>query len=393
VQPKGNKKARFAVHSELRPYYHRRIRTCGIYMLVALVLSIILILIVKLNFLWSLSIYVVTIWVGALVVAVPVYRHARFVYGKATDLLSNSKPVKMKVTLNRLAVTPQGKESWMATVTEEDGLRAALKGREQVMAIDPGSACVLDSSLLGMHYFDAYCGFDPSDPIVIRTPRGPIVLIARADDMLHHEANLHMESARKLIDRGEYTAAVDAATVAIGRDPTYWMAYTFRAHSYLNMNEQELSLADFDRAISLRPTDEELYYSRGMVLAALGRHREAIDDFGQCLSIDPKYKDAYVQRAAAYFERERLSEGIDDLSQVLELDENDRDALMWRAGAYVQQRRYYLAIDDLDRAIEMNPENAQAYFYRSLALKEIGEFTRAEQDYRRAVELDPALDE
>lgn len=393
MQHKGEKKARFAVHSELRPYYRRRIRIAGIYVLAAVILSLVLILLVKFNFLWSLLIYVVTIWVGALVVAVPVYRHARSVYGKATDLLANSPPVRMKVTLNRLAVTKQGKESWMATVTEEDGQRAALKGREQVMAIDPGSAFVLDSSLLGTHYFEAYCGFDPSDPIVIRTPRGPIVLIARADDMLHHEANLHMESARKLIDRGEYTAAVDAATVAIGRDPTYWMAYTFRAHSYLNINEHELALADFDRAISLRQTDEDLYYSRGTVLAAMGRHREAIEDFGQCLAIDPKYKDAYVQRAAANFERERVAEAIDDLTKVIELDEKDREALLWRAGAYVQQRRYYLAIEDLDRAIELDPNDAQGYFYRSLALKEIGEFTRAEQDYRRAVELDPALDE
>lgn len=387
------KRTKFSVHSELRPYYHRRMRVAVVYLLGALAISVMLALAVDVFKVWSAFFYALTIWLGALVVAVPVMRHARSVYGKATDLLSSSEPVKMKVTLNRLAVTAKGKESWMATVTEEDGLRAALKGREQVMAIDPGSATVLDSSLLGTHYFDAYCGFDPSGPIVIRTPRGPVVLIARADDMLHHEANLHMETARKLMDKGEYTEAVDAASAAIGRDPTYWMAYTFRAHSYLNMNMPEPALADFDRAVSLRQTDEDLYFSRGIVLASMGRTREAIEDFTQCLAIDPEYTEAYLQRAAAFFEKDRIPEAIDDLSKLIEADQNNRDALIWRAGGYVQQKRFYLAIEDLDRAIEIDPEEGQAYFYRSVALKEIGEYEKAEQDYRRAVELDPTLGE
>lgn len=391
----SDKKAKFSVHGELRPHYRRRLRTAAIYLGIALLITAALFCVFDVMRVWTVLIYALSVWVGALVVALPVVRHARSVYGKATDLLKNSPPVRMKVTLNRLAVTARGKESWMATVSEEEGLRAVLKGREQVMAIDPGSASVLDSSLAGTHHFEAYCGFDPSDPIVIRTPRGPIVLIARADDMLHHEANLHMEEARKLIDRGEYTAAVDACTVAIGRDPTYWMAYSFRAHSYANMGMNEPALDDFDRAISLRQTDEDLYYARGLLLAAMGRHREAIEDFSECLNIDPEYGegDAYLQRAGAYFMRERMPEAIDDLTRVLEHDGNNREALLWRAGAYVQQRRFYLAIEDLDKAIELAPDDAQGYFYRSLAFKEIGECARAEQDYRRAVELDPAFEQ
>lgn len=280
----------------------------------------------------------------------------------------------------------------MATVTEEDGLRAALKGRQQVMAIDPGSAAVLDSTLQGEHYFDAYCGFDPADPIVVRTPRGPLVLIARADEMLHNEANLNMEQARRHLDKGEFTAASEAATVAIGRDPTYWMAYTFRAHAYASMGMHELALEDFDRAVSLRQTDEDLLYSRGVELVTLGRNKEAMEDFDRVLSIDPDYVAAYFQRTAMFLDREHWAEAVEDLSRVLEIEEENRDALIWRAACYVQQRRYYLAIEDLDRAVELDPLDAQAYRYRAMALTELGEHVRADQDRRRAVELDPDLD-
>jgi tetratricopeptide (TPR) repeat protein len=56
---------------------------------------------------------------------------------------------------------------------------------------------------------------------------------------------------------------------------------------YYEAGNLEASLADFDRAIELKPEHGDLYQNRATVLTDLGRHQEAARDIRTTLRLNP----------------------------------------------------------------------------------------------------------
>ena len=59
------------------------------------------------------------------------------------------------------------------------------------------------------------------------------------------------------------------------------------------------AIADYDKAISLKPALSEAYYNRGIAKAALDHHEEAVADYDEAIHLKPNYADAYTNRGAA----------------------------------------------------------------------------------------------
>ena len=51
------------------------------------------------------------------------------------------------------------------------------------------------------------------------------------------------------------------------------------------------ALADYDRAIAIRPDFAEAYGNRGNALRELGRHSEALDACNRALALKPDYNE------------------------------------------------------------------------------------------------------
>lgn len=75
--------------------------------------------------------------------------------------------------------------------------------------------------------------------------------------------------------KGDDVEAVAVLTVAIARESNRPDLYLMRGRSYLKIRENEKSLADFQKAISLNPLSGEAYYNRGLALEALIRAEES----------------------------------------------------------------------------------------------------------------------
>ena len=56
------------------------------------------------------------------------------------------------------------------------------------------------------------------------------------------------------------------------------------------------AIADYDRAIELRPDYAEAYYLRGSAKMGLGDYRGAIADYDRAIELDPKDAGAYYDR-------------------------------------------------------------------------------------------------
>ena len=60
----------------------------------------------------------------------------------------------------------------------------------------------------------------------------------------------------------------------------------------LDDGQYEDALNSFQKAISLKQNDPDLWYMKGIALRSLGRYNEAIECFNKSLEIDPRDKNS-----------------------------------------------------------------------------------------------------
>ena len=75
------------------------------------------------------------------------------------------------------------------------------------------------------------------------------------------------------------------------------------------------TIADFDRAIELKPDYADAYTSRGFTKFIQGNYYGAIADYSQTIALNPDYVDAYINRGFAKSELGRRSRCHSGLEQ------------------------------------------------------------------------------
>lgn len=74
-----------------------------------------------------------------------------------------------------------------------------------------------------------------------------------------------VDEGKKLLMDGKKSQAVEVLTRAVGQDPKYKEAYTWRAVALSEIGRPQDALADFTKAIELDPNDAYLYDQRSML--------------------------------------------------------------------------------------------------------------------------------
>ena len=141
--------------------------------------------------------------------------------------------------------------------------------------------------------------------------------------------------------------AINDFTQAIVADGTMWLSYYARAvvrYKQIEMlrsigesraeesssspsdfvvdtrlNEFQIILADFNKAIDLAPDFAYTYYNRGYVLSQLKDYHAAIESYNEAIALEPNLAEAYYNRGLTYIFLGENARGIADLSKAGEL--------------------------------------------------------------------------
>ena len=149
------------------------------------------------------------------------------------------------------------------------------------------------------------------------------------------------------------------------------------------------AIADFDRAIEIKPDYAEAYTLRGVVKGGLGNYRGTIADLDRAIELNPDNERAYYFRGFAKFVLDDLRGAIADYDRAIELNHEDAKAYDNRGNAKSKLGDYRGAIVDYDRAINLNPDDAEAYDNRGNAKSELGDHEGAIVDYDQSIALKP----
>ncbi|KAH8412823.1 hypothetical protein KR009_005985 [Drosophila setifemur] len=165
---------------------------------------------------------------------------------------------------------------------------------------------------------------------------------------------------------GSYTESKQDFDAILGNadaDPTMRAyAYMKRAALFIQLDERERGLADFEEAERLKPDNPDVYHQRAQILLLLEQSEQALVEFGKAVRLAPDHAIALVQKSYAEY----------------------RLALL--AG---DQRRLEGVMRAFEQATERFPECVECYSLMAQVLADQQKFPQSQQYYEKAMKLAP----
>jgi tetratricopeptide (TPR) repeat protein len=127
------------------------------------------------------------------------------------------------------------------------------------------------------------------------------------------------------LDR-QYERALQRCTEALG-DGEDAEVYSNRGSAYLMIDEIDLAISDFDRAIQLEPDNAIRYYNRGIAFSRKHQVHKAIDDYSRAIQLRPDLAAAYSNRAHEFELAGERDKEIADYRKALLLAPELRDVI------------------------------------------------------------------
>jgi lipoprotein NlpI len=196
-----------------------------------------------------------------------------------------------------------------------------------------------------------------------------------------------------LEDKRDPDAVIADYTKAIELKPDDAMLYILRGNAKRAKNDLDGAIADFTHAIELnQDCAYGAYYNRAKVKNIRGDHDGAILDCGRAIELKPDYANAYTGRGVAKHKKGDLEGAKADYNKAIELNPDDAVAFMNRGMTKQANGDLVGAAADYDKAIELDPHQISALHCRGCLHYDTGDFKLALADFRSVIELPPRDD-
>jgi len=125
-----------------------------------------------------------------------------------------------------------------------------------------------------------------------------------------------------------------------------------------------------------------IYVNRGITRRRLKRPAKAIADYTRALQLRPGYATALFNRGNAYADLRKFERAILDYDQAIKFRPTYAKAFYGRGNAHAHLKQLPQALDDYTQAIALNPGYALAYRNRAVVHKWMGDLDKARADWR-----------
>ncbi len=177
----------------------------------------------------------------------------------------------------------------------------------------------------------------------------------------------------------------------IGKHPERaHLVFYFRGLAFLNTDQAEKAIGDFDRSISLDPYFRDAYLNRGTAFEKIGKFDKAIENFDKAIALSPSY-EAHFNRGITFEQMGELDKAIRDYNQAIALNPSRYEAYHAAGRLYGKTGLFDKAIEYFNKYIAINPGHAESYNNRGQAYAYIGQDDRALEDFNKAIALDQTI--
>ena len=163
--------------------------------------------------------------------------------------------------------------------------------------------------------------------------------------------------------------------------------YLRKGSEALQRDDVEGAVADYNRAIELKPSFVEAHYSLGIVNLVLRRHSDAIANCNEAIKLKPDFAEAYFYRGIVKVDLGDFNGAIEDYNEAIKLKPDFAEAYHNRGMVKTDLSDHSGAIEDYNEAIKRKPDFAEAYYNRGDVNRILARNNNAIADYTRAIEL------
>lgn len=198
---------------------------------------------------------------------------------------------------------------------------------------------------------------------------------------------LKIDDANKLLEQGDYSAALRAYTGILNKNPKDIGALLGRGLTYLYIEMSDSAIADFSRIITISPKFADAFNNRGLAYSYKEEIDSAFNDFSKAIELDSDFAEAYLNRAGIYLHIEKNDEAFEDLSKAIKLNPKNPETYMQRARLFHKKNDFENAIKDFSKAIENGIKNDEVYYLRANAYFKLEKYEKSIDDYTFALKL------
>jgi type IV pilus assembly protein PilF len=162
-----------------------------------------------------------------------------------------------------------------------------------------------------------------------------------------NRSRANTELAALYFERGNLGVALEVLRTAVASDPGYAPAHSMFGLVYMELKENKLAEASFERALRLAPGDADINHNYAWFLCQTGRELESIRYFLQAIR-NPLYAQAWKSYSAAgqcSLRRGNTKEATDFFERALRLEPDEPVSMIkladlrYRAGGLEESRR------------------------------------------------------
>ncbi|XP_037710780.1 mitochondrial import receptor subunit TOM70 [Drosophila subpulchrella] len=174
-------------------------------------------------------------------------------------------------------------------------------------------------------------------------------------------------------------------------------AYIKRAALYIQLDQREKGLADFEEAERLNPQNPDVYHQRAQILLLLEQIEPALAEFDKAVRLAPNHAIALVQKCYAEYrlsllagDQRRLEGVMHTFEQAIERFPSCVECYSLMAQVLADQQQFPQAQQYYEKAMKLAPTNPALIVHQAImVLQWRGDIEVAVQLLNKAIEVDP----
>ncbi len=205
----------------------------------------------------------------------------------------------------------------------------------------------------------------------------------------------HGQGMAAMVSGGDWKASYERGVAEFGKAirlrPALAEAYSSRAILKKALGDLDGAIEDLDQAVARLPGNYVAYVNRGVAREAKGDHDGALADYDAAIAIDPTVAAAWANRGGVKYHRGDRAGAMEDYAKALGLDAGMPQAWFNRGLVRQADGDGEGAESDFSEAIRLAPKFVGALRERGMVREERGNLDGALADYDAAIAVNPAF--
>jgi len=168
-----------------------------------------------------------------------------------------------------------------------------------------------------------------------------------------------------------------------------YFACTNLGLSLIDNGDPAAGIAQYTRALEIRPNSAETHNVLGTALLKQGKLDAAMEQFTLALRIEPGFADAHSNRGMVLAKKGFIKEAVAEFRKALEINPENPEVQYNFGFALANQGKLDEAMSFYRKALALKPDYAEAHFQMGNAFSGKGMLSEAAAEYDRALQINP----